>query len=116
MKTVISLLACLVCGVTTTAQVTISVQNALPAARSFEMVQVDAQKVKTRLGADTLIVTDADGKEIPSQLTWDGKLIFQASVGAKGKSTYRAVAVWLTASMAMGQRWVTTFSTKAHPG
>ena len=92
MKTVISLLACLVCGVTTTAQVTISVQNPLPAARSFEMVQVDAQKVKTRLGADTFIVTDADGKEIPSQLTWDGKLIFQASVGAKGKSTYRAVA------------------------
>ena len=91
MKHNISLLACLLCTMSMTAQVTITVQNTLPTSRSFEMVQVDAQKVKAKLGTDTFIVTDADGKEIPSQQTWDGQLIFQASVAEKGKSVYRAV-------------------------
>ena len=92
MKQRLFLLACLLCTMGLTAQVTITVQNPLPAARSFEMVQIDAQRVKAKLGTDSFVVTDADGKEVPSQLTWDGQLIFQVSVAERGKSTYRAVA------------------------
>lgn len=70
-------------------KVTVTVRNTLNTARSGEMVEVDMKQVKTKLdGAQTVIVTDADGREIPSQVTYDGKLIFQAGVAAKGKSTY----------------------------
>ncbi|MBQ6964880.1 MAG: DUF4861 domain-containing protein [Bacteroidaceae bacterium] len=69
-------------------RVTLTVSNPLRHAR-VEMVEVDADLVKKKLDmAESIIVTDADGKEIPSQLTWDGKLIFRAGVGEKGKSVY----------------------------
>lgn len=69
-------------------RVTITVSNPVKHAR-VEMVEADANLIKKKLDmAETIIVTDADGKEIPSQLTWDEKLIFQAGVGAKGKSVY----------------------------
>ena len=73
-------------------KVTITVQNPLAVSREFEVVEVDAQKIKQKLGSDNFIVTDADDKEITSQVTYDGKLIFQASVGEKGKSKYYAKA------------------------
>lgn len=73
-------------------KVTLTVQNSLKTSRQFEVVEADAQSVKKKLEADTFIVTDADGKEITSQITSDGKLLFQASVGANGKSVYYAVA------------------------
>lgn len=72
-------------------KVTLTVQNSLSNDRIFEVVEVDAQKVKQKLGTESFIVTDADGKEITSQITNDGKLIFQVSVGAKSKSVYYAV-------------------------
>lgn len=75
-----------------TDKVSIIVQNPLQSSREFEMVVANAQKVKARLEAESLIVTDADGREIPSQLTYDGQIIFQASVGGKSKSTYYVVA------------------------
>ena len=68
-------------------QLTITVSNPLTKAR-VEVVEADFSVLKKKLGTEQIIVTDADGKEIPSQLTWDGKLIFQAGVGAKGKSLY----------------------------
>lgn len=74
-------------------KVTVTVRNTLNTARSGEMVEVDMKQVKTRLdGAQTVVVTDADGREIPSQVTYDGKLIFQAGVAAKGKSVYYVCA------------------------
>lgn len=67
---------------------TITVSNSISQAR-LEMVETDVAVIEKKLGvADNVVVTDADGKEIPLQLTWDGKLIFQAGVGAKGKSLY----------------------------
>lgn len=72
-------------------KVTLTVQNALSTERTFEVVEIDAQLVRQKLGTEQFIITDADGKEITSQITHDGKLIFQASVGAKGKSVYYAV-------------------------
>lgn len=70
-------------------KVTITVRNSLNIARCGEMVEVDMKQVKAKLnGASTVVVTDADGREIPSQVTYDGKLIFQVGVAAKGKSIY----------------------------
>lgn len=69
-------------------KVTITVSNSLPASR-LEMVEADMATIQKKLAATSpFIVTDADGKEIPSQLTHDGKLIFQAGVAGKGKSVY----------------------------
>lgn len=69
--------------------VKITVQNPLTFDRTQEMVELDVaalrKKLKTQGG---LVVTDADGREIASQQTWDGKLIFQPAVGAKSKSVY----------------------------
>ena len=74
-------------------KVTLTVKNTLSSARAGEMVEVPFEQVKKKLGgAEKVIVTDADGREIPSQVTYDGKLIFQAGVAAKGKSVYYAKA------------------------
>lgn len=74
-------------------KVTITVKNSLKSARAGEMVEVPFDQVQKKLGgAEQVIVTDADGKEIPSQVTYDGKLIFQVGVAAKGKSVYYAQA------------------------
>ncbi len=91
MKKTILLAAAVLLALTAGAadKVTVSVRNTLNTARSGETVEVDMKQVKTRLdGAETVVVTDADGREIPSQVTYDGKLIFQAGVAAKGKSVY----------------------------
>lgn len=73
-------------------KVTITVANTLKSAR-VEIVEADLEKVQHKLNTkENIIVTDADGKEIPSQMTYDGKLIFQAGVGSKGKSVYYAKA------------------------
>ncbi len=91
MKKTILLAAAVLLALTAGAadKVTVSVRNTLNTARSGETVEVDMKQVKTRLdGAETVVVTDADGREIPSQVTYDGKLIFQAGVAAKGKSIY----------------------------
>ena len=69
-------------------QVTITVSNPIPSAR-MEMVEVDVAVLQKKLqtGKD-FVVTDADGREIPSQVTHDQKLIFQVGVAGKGKSLY----------------------------
>lgn len=74
-------------------KVTLTVSNTLSSARSNEVVEVPFASVQKKLqGAETVVVTDADGNEIASQITHDGKLIFQASVAGKGKSIYYAMA------------------------
>ena len=74
-----------------TQRVTITVTNSVKSAR-LEMVEVDLKIIQKKLQTEgkDLVVVDADGREIPSQVTWDGKLIFQAGVGTKGKSVYYA--------------------------
>ena len=69
-------------------RVTITISNPINSSR-LEMVEVDLKAIQKKLSEDkSVIVTDADGKEIPSQITWDGKLVFQAGVAGKGKSVY----------------------------
>ena len=69
--------------------VKITISNDLGFARGEEMVEIDADKLKAKLGTSSaFIVTDADGNEIPSQITYDGKFIFQPGIPAKGKAVY----------------------------
>ena len=87
-----SLVLCAVTGQAMAAdRVTITVQNPVKTERAFEMVEADAGRIQEKLGGGQLVVRDADGGEVPSQLTSEGKLIFQASVGSKGRSVYTVV-------------------------
>ncbi len=95
MKKVFAIVAALLlaAGAGATGRVKMTVSNALSAARDGEMAEVPVAQVRARLGAaEAVVVTDADGREIPSQVTYDGKLIFQVGVAARGKSVYYAQA------------------------
>src|SRR5574344_2485794 len=61
------------------------VSNPLPLDRDGEMIEVSAKC--SHDGQN--IVTDQDGKQIPYQLTYDGKMIFQSTVKAAGKTIYK---------------------------
>lgn len=71
--------------------VKITVFNSLDTPRDGEMVEISLKQLQAKLGDSSgIIITDADGQEVPSQQTYDGKLLFQVGVGAKGKSIYYA--------------------------
>lgn len=71
-------------------KVAITLTNTLPTPRT-EMVETRLADVQRKLNATTnIVITDPNGKEIPSQATHDGKFIFQANVPAKGKAVYYA--------------------------
>ncbi len=53
-----------------------------------ETVELPSDSLLTILGSRYCYVTGPDGAEIPSQLTHDGKLIFQATVAAGGSGEY----------------------------
>lgn len=75
--------------------VKITVENPTALDRQNEMVEVDMAAVAAKLQlADTaqFVVVDADGAQLPYQVTYDGKLIFQASVAPNGKAVYTVKA------------------------
>lgn len=72
-------------------KVAITVQNPLKTSRVFEMVEVPMVSISKALGDAGFIITDADGKEVPSQVTHNNTVVFQASVGGKKKAVYYAV-------------------------
>lgn len=71
----------------------IMVSNPLGQQRT-EIAEAELAKIYAKTGASNgnIVVTNAEGKEIPSQVTYDGKLLFQANVTAKGKSVYYATS------------------------
>lgn len=82
-------LFCFACNDSKT--VTVTVTNPLAIERSDEMVEVSMETITNRLGlADTaqIIVLDADGQQLPYQITYDGKVIFPATVAANSSVTY----------------------------
>ena len=82
-------LFCFACNDSKT--VTVTVTNPLAMERSNEMVEVSMETVTDRLGlADTaqIVVLDADGQQVPYQITYDGKVIFPATIAANGAATY----------------------------
>ena len=91
-KTTITLLALLFATLAhANNDVILTVKNPTAEPREQEMVETDAQAIARRLGTEAFIITDADGNEIPSQITHDGKLIFRASAGSRSKTVYHAV-------------------------
>lgn len=82
-------LFCFACNDSRT--VTVTVTNPLTMERSNEMVEVSMETVTDRLGlADTaqIVVLNADGQQVPYQITYDGKVIFPAAIAAGGTTTY----------------------------
>ena len=82
-------LFCFACNDSKT--VTVTVTNPLAMERSNEMVEVSMETVTDRLGlADTaqIVVLNADGQQVPYQITYDGKVIFPAAIAAGGTATY----------------------------
>ena len=82
-------LFCFACNDSKT--VTVTVTNPLAMERSNEMVEVSMETITNRLGlADTaqIVVLDADGQQVPYQITYDGKVIFPATIAAGGTATY----------------------------
>ena len=82
-------LFCFACNESKT--VTVTVTNPLAMERSNEMVEVSMETVTDRLGlADTaqIVVLNADGQQVPYQITYDGKVIFPAAIAAGGTATY----------------------------
>ena len=74
---------------------TVNIANPLDANRQGEMVELSMAEVSERLSLpDTaqLVVREADGREVPYQITYDEKLIFPASVGPWSETTYRIQA------------------------
>ena len=82
-------LFCFACNDSKT--VTVTVTNPLAMERSNEMVEVSMETITNRLGlADTaqIVVLDADGQQVPYQITYDGNVIFPATIAANGAATY----------------------------
>lgn len=82
-------LFCFACSDSKT--VTVTVTNPLAMERSNEMVEVSMASISEQLGlADTaqIVVLDADGKQVPYQITYDEKVIFPAVVAANGTAVY----------------------------
>lgn len=82
-------LFCFACNDSKT--VTVTVTNPLSMERSNEMVEVSMETVTNRLGlADTaqIVVLNADGQQVPYQITYDEKVIFPATVAANGAVAY----------------------------
>lgn len=71
--------------------VTVTVSNSLDVERSGEMVEVSMKDIVSALRlADTaqIVVLNADGRQVPYQITYDELVIFPADVAANSASTY----------------------------
>lgn len=71
--------------------VTVTVANSLDVERSGEMVEVSMKEIVSALRlADTaqIVVLNADGHQVPYQITYDEQVIFPADVPANGVSAY----------------------------
>lgn len=70
---------------------TVTVTNPLAMERSGEMVEVSMAEISRRLNlADTaqIVVLNADGQQVPYQITYDEKVIFPTAVAANGSAAY----------------------------
>lgn len=75
--------------------VTVTVTNPAALERVGEMVEVPMSDISAKLKlADTaqIVVLDAEGQQVPYQITYDDKVIFPANVKANGSSVYTVKA------------------------
>lgn len=71
--------------------VTVTIVNDMALDRTNEMVEVSMDEVSALLQLPNdgqIVIRDAEGKEIPYQITFDEKVIFQANVPAGATTTY----------------------------
>lgn len=74
-----------------TKTVTVTVTNNIDLERANEMVEVSMAEVSSllQLADDAqVVVSNAEGKEVPYQITYDGNIIFQSTVSANGSAVY----------------------------
>lgn len=81
---VVALIVATAC--TTNHQITVT--NPSEFDRLGEMVEVDAETVKSLTGDGAFRLLGDDGEEVPYQLTYDGKFIFPVSVKGGATATY----------------------------
>lgn len=89
------MLTSLLAGCSAGEGVVVSVHNSLDFARDGEMVEVPLtklQKVSLKDGQKYVVVDAATKAQVPYQLTYDGMLIFPATVGAGATSSYTVKA------------------------
>ena len=75
-------LAAVAATMASAADITIVVNNNEPVQRQ-ELVEINASDIYSRLGVQkgtSIIVKNALGQEVPYQITYDGKLLIDASV------------------------------------
>lgn len=80
---------CFACSESKT--VTVTVTNPLAMERSNEIVEVSMAEISNQLNlADTaqIVVLNADGRQVPYQITYDEKVIFPVTVAANGNVVY----------------------------
>ena len=91
-KTILSCLAaCLLLACEDNQPLTVTISNPLELERSGEMIEVSMGEISNRLKlADTaqFVVFNAEGVEVPYQITYDEKVIFPVTIGAKASTTY----------------------------
>ncbi|MGN0257355.1 MAG: DUF4861 family protein, partial [Bacteroides sp.] len=92
-KQMCSLLAALALGACSQPKqmLTVSVSNDLTLNRQSELVELSMEQVTKELRlkeTDDVVLTDADGNELPYQLTYDDKLIFATDVQASSAAYY----------------------------
>ena len=83
-------LAAVAATMASAADITIVVNNNEPVQRQ-ELVEINASDIYSRLGVQkgtSIIVKNALGQEVPYQITYDGKLLIDASVRPCGKAQY----------------------------
>jgi hypothetical protein len=71
--------------------VTVTVVNDIALDRTGEMLEVSMDEISDLLQLPKealLVITDAEGKELPYQITFDGELIFPVNVPAGATTTY----------------------------
>lgn len=91
-KTILSCLAAsLLLACENNRTMTVTIGNPLDMERSGEMVEVPMAEISDQLKlADTaqIVILDAEGVEVPYQITYDEKVIFPVTVGAGSSATY----------------------------
>ncbi|MDR1331644.1 MAG: DUF4861 domain-containing protein [Tannerella sp.] len=77
------------------ATVRVTVNNPCDYDRTDELVEIPLDALLSRItfaDGETCVVTDGRGETVVSQVTHDGKLVFQAGVKARGKASYTVSA------------------------
>lgn len=82
------LLLIVLAGCTSKNSFNVTVTNPSSFDRTNEIVELPYPAVSMKLQDKSFIITDAEGKQIPYQITYDQKLIFPANITANNKVTY----------------------------